>query len=73
MTDITWIKANIKDINKVDYDVQEPHLDKEKCNVTFIFDKNQRIYVIYGESTEPEELLVKIIHFIIIKIGIIIK
>jgi len=59
MTDISWIKANIKDIKNVDYDVQEPHLDKEKCNVTFIFDKTQRIYIIYGESTEPEELLDK--------------
>ena len=60
ITDISWINANIKDIKNVDYDVQEPHLDKEKCNVTFIFDKNQKIYIIYGESREPEELLVKI-------------
>ncbi|ORX47838.1 hypothetical protein BCR36DRAFT_355240 [Piromyces finnis] len=57
ISDISWVKANIKDIKKVEFDTQEPHLDKDYCNVTFIFDKNQRIYVLYGEFIEPEELL----------------
>eukprot|EP00833_Pecoramyces_ruminatium_P008245 jgi/Orpsp1_1/1182277/evm.model.c7180000080612.1 len=60
MTNINWSNANLKDITKVDYDTQEPHLDKEKCNVTFVFDIKKHIYVIYGESTtEAEELLDK--------------
>ncbi|OUM69238.1 hypothetical protein PIROE2DRAFT_2947 [Piromyces sp. E2] len=59
ISDIFWIKANIKDILKVEFDTQEPHLDKSYCNVSFIFDKSQRIYVLYGESIEPEELLDK--------------
>ncbi|ORX85721.1 hypothetical protein BCR32DRAFT_265469 [Anaeromyces robustus] len=59
VSNINWSRANLKDIAKIEYDAQEPHLDKEKCNVTFIFDLYQRIYVIYGETTEPEELLDK--------------
>lgn len=60
VTNIKWTNSNLKDITKVQYDTQEPHLDKEKCNVTFIFDIYKRIFVIYEESTkEPEEILDK--------------